>query len=148
MADLLLTLAAAASCDAAHRHSLFVGAPSDFISRIHGLASGNPTASPAVANYMAFLPGHPVAAGQQAGLLPWQTAVNGSVRTSAGHISNFCMSCAQAPLTPSYCFLKVLSMHCSLGDAGARQTLVPPRINSLSHVCCNQDASCCLSVMA
>ena len=32
VADLLITLAAAASCDTLHRNSLFVGAPSDFVS--------------------------------------------------------------------------------------------------------------------
>ncbi|KAK9842848.1 hypothetical protein WJX74_003337 [Apatococcus lobatus] len=79
VADLLLTLAASASCDTTHRHSLFVGAPSDFISRLRGLSQHDASASPAVARMLALQPDPTAATGQQADLLPWQTAVNGSI---------------------------------------------------------------------
>ena len=80
VADLLITLAAAASCDRQHRHSLFVGAPSDFVSR-HGDSTAPMPASDSItpAKLYSLLPGRP--APEQTALLAWQTRVNGCVST-------------------------------------------------------------------
>ena len=81
VADLLLTLAASASCDAGHRNSLFVGAPSDFVSSF-GIRRSMPaseTIAPAV--LAQCLPG--ASAAQPAALLAWQKATNGLVRLPA-----------------------------------------------------------------
>lgn len=77
VADLLITLAAAASCDTAHRNSLFVGAPSDFVSSFGTCRSLPASETIAPAALAQCLPTAPAA--QPAALLAWQKATNGSV---------------------------------------------------------------------
>ncbi|KAK9867276.1 hypothetical protein WJX84_004309 [Apatococcus fuscideae] len=77
VADLLITLAAAASCDTRHRDSLFVGAPSDFVSNL-GSTRAMPASETIPRLALArMLPG--AKAAQPQALLAWQKRVHGTI---------------------------------------------------------------------